>query len=225
MMNPKKASPLRHPLMAALDAEYARASKAKDLDRMAEVSAAVEALKRLWAEETPPIAVVTPTTRHQPGIGAATQPPAATKEEEAPIDLPLPATPGSARRMTMRDILQVAGPSLPEEAESRRAAAKSRLKDAVLRVSALDDQIRYELAMQARNQNVAVMEMFREEAASLGLTVAALAQRIIDERHVQERRVMHAHAVLARVSAEIDQASGDAIDAAANAGIAEIERT
>ena len=126
--------------------------------------------------------------------------------------------------MTMTELLRRADPMpAPTRMAERRAAAKGRLKDAVLRVSALDDQIRYELAMQAHNRNIAVMTMFQAEAASRGLTVAALAEQIIAERRVHERRVMHAHAVLARVSAEIDQATGDTIDAIVDAGMAEIE--
>jgi hypothetical protein len=106
----------------------------------------------------------------------------------------------------------------------RRAAAKRRLGAVVAMTSSgPDDQMRYDLALQAINRNVTAMEMFTAEAAVLGITVAELAERVVGERRARERRMMQAHAILARVSAEIDRATGDAIDVAAEAGIREIE--
>ena len=216
MMNQQK-TPLRAPLLAALDKEYAEASRRKDLDRMAEIVSIVESLQGTAAAVPPPL-----TVAEAPELVAPAE---ARSILEPPTEpLPLPAAPAGAVGVTLQQLLRSAGPAIETENHAeRRAAAKGRLKDAVLRVSALDDQIRYELAMQAHNRNIAVMTMFQAEAVSRGLTVAALAEQIIAERRVHERRVMHAHAVLARVSAEIDQATGDTIDAIVDAGMAEIE--
>jgi hypothetical protein len=106
----------------------------------------------------------------------------------------------------------------------RREAAKVRLKDAVLKQgqNLLAEQIRYELALQAKNGNAIVMGLFETEARILEISIDGLAQRIIDDRRAEERRMMHLYAVMARVSAAIDRATGDGIDEWADAGVAEI---
>ena len=225
MRNRNNPVPLRQPLLAALDKEYAEASRHKDLGRMAEISAAVEALTNLWAPATP-----TAPAPEAPAVTLVAVP----EEEEPPavVEMPevrtLPAAPGNRMtHLSVGDILRSVAP-MPGHQEAdqhRRATAKGRLKDAVLRVASttVAGQVRYELAMQALNRNIEVMKMFAAEAASLGTTVASLAEQIVTQRRAQERRIMHAHAVLARVSAEIDRASGDGIDQAADVGIAEIE--
>jgi len=220
MKNRTNSTPLRQPLLAALDREYAEASRRKDLDRMAEVSAVVEALNRVWASPAP-------TSEAPAAPEQAPAPVAMLVEEEPAAVIELPAAPGN--RMThlpIGDILRSVAPMPePEGDQKRREAAKSRVKDAVLRVASttIAGQVRYELAMQAINSNLEVMKMFAAEASALGTTVAVLAGQIISQRRAQERRIMHAHAVLARVSAQIDLSSGDGIDEAADAGIVEIE--
>jgi hypothetical protein len=107
----------------------------------------------------------------------------------------------------------------------RRAIAKSTVMDAVTKAGqvTLGDQMRYELALQAKNQNVRAMDLLQAEAGVLGLAVGALADRIVEDRRTRERRMMHVYAILARASAQIDKAAGLEIDHLAAAAIREIE--
>jgi hypothetical protein len=106
----------------------------------------------------------------------------------------------------------------------RRAAAKARVTEAVNRKgqATVSDQMRYELALKARNENVHAMALLEPEAGILKIGVAELAQRIIEDRQVRERRMTHVYAILARTSAEIDEATGADIDATADVAVREI---
>jgi hypothetical protein len=209
--------------MAALDTEYAHASRRKDLERMGEITAAAEVLRRLW-DSTPPPPEPTPP----PPPPVVVRPVVVEPPEPLPIPPIAPLLPMvPTGEYSIQELIMRADPrptAYDQSDSDRREAARRRLKDAVATVSSgPDDQMRYDLALQAINRNVTAMEMFTAEAAVLGITVAELAERVIGERRARERRMMQAHAILARVSAEIDQAIGDAIDVAAEAGIREIE--
>lgn len=106
----------------------------------------------------------------------------------------------------------------------RRAAAKARVMGAVISAAqtTLGDQMRYELALQAKNENVRAMALLELEASIVGRTVGKLAEQIIEDRRVRERRMMQVYAILARVSADIDKATASAIDTLADAGVREI---
>jgi hypothetical protein len=107
---------------------------------------------------------------------------------------------------------------------ARRAEAKRRVMEAVHKAAkiTLGDQMRYELALQAKNENVRAMALLEPEAGIRGLTVAVLAQGIVEDRRTRERRMMHVYAILARASAAIDQVSGLAMDVQADNAIREI---
>jgi len=156
---------------------------------------------------------------------------------EAPLEpqgLSLPPAP--AGEFSISDLLSRADPPdketgtpvryvVPERLDvDRRAMAKSRVMGAVTRAGQVttSDQMRYELALQAKNENVRAMALFETEAKVLGITVADLVGRIIEDRRTRERRMMQVYAILARVSAAVDKASGPAIDGLAEHAIAEI---
>ena len=154
-------------------------------------------------------------------------------EPRAPLP-PLPPAP--AGEFSISDLLSRAEPPdketgtpvryvVPERLDvDRRAMAKSRVMGAVTRAGQVttSDQMRYELALQAKNENVRAMALFETEAKVLGITVADLVGRIIEDRRTRERRMMQVYAILARVSAAVDKASGPAIDGLAEHAIAEI---
>src|SRR5262245_5678819 len=207
---------VRDPLLAVLEGEYARAIRAKQVEKAEEIAKIVEAVKRVWSEPLAEMQLMADAPVVAGPVQEWTPPP-------EPIEPPAEQLPpvGDYR---LRDLIE----SIPEGMwgdDERRTDAKHRLKDAVLRAAhiTLGDQMRYELAMQAHNRNVTAMDLFREEAGILRVTVADLAARIIAERKMRERRMMHAYAVLARLEAEIDRSTGQHIEALAEAGIREIQ--
>jgi hypothetical protein len=218
-------TPVRQPLLHVLQVEYERAAKAKNLPRMEEITGIVEALNRLWSDPVPSVAEqhssAPPVIRNdlllpEPAEWAPQQLPPLPEPPE-PSDLP-PVP------FQLQDLLN----SVPEGLwgdEERRADAKGRVKDAVLRVTheVMAMQMRYELALQAHNRNHRALELFEPEAIILGISVADLAGRIINERRTAERRMQHVYTLLARISAEIDQATGNDIDSLTEAGIREIQ--
>lgn len=108
----------------------------------------------------------------------------------------------------------------------RRKAARALIAAAVAQASrnTTDNQVRYELALQAKNGQVRAMSLFEPEAATLAITIAALADRIVGERHARERRMMQVYAIQARVLGELDRATGDDIDATAASAALEINQ-
>lgn len=54
--------------------------------------------------------------------------------------------------------------------------------------AAYEQQVRYEVALMARNKNLDAMRNMQPEAAARGMTVEALADMIIDERRAEEQR-------------------------------------
>ena len=216
-------APMRQPLLHVLQVEYERAAKAKNLTRMEEITGIVEALNRLWSDPVPPI-----TEQHSsapPDLRNDVLLPEPVEWVQPP-QLPLPTEPSDLPPVPfqLQDLLK----SVPEGLwgdEERRADAKGRVKDAVLRVTheVMAMQMRYELALQAHNRNNRALELFEPEAIILGISVADLAGRIINERRTAERRMQHVYTLLARISAEIDQATGNDIDSLTEAGIREIQ--
>jgi hypothetical protein len=84
------------------------------------------------------------------------------------------------------------------------------------------DQIRYEMALQAKNGRVSSMAQFEEEARISGVTVAVLADQIVAQRLALERRMSHVYTIQARALADIDRATGDAIDTITASAVSEI---
>lgn len=217
MRNRNKSVPLRTPLLGALDVEYARASKAKNLDRMAEIAAAIEALSRVWPELAAQ-AGEQPTQLHVPAALSGSVP--SMKFDDIPTPAELPPAPGES---SLQDILARVDELEWPDAE-RRVMALDRIKSAALNASriTLDQQIRYEVAFQAHNRNVGAMELMQPEAKIRNVTVDELAQHIITDRRTKERRMAYVYAILARAEAEIAQAVGARIDELAEAAIQEI---
>jgi hypothetical protein len=106
----------------------------------------------------------------------------------------------------------------------RRRAAKELVRRAVIEASqsTTDDQMRYELALQAHNDNVQALEMFAEEAKVAKVSAKELAERIITERRRRERRMMHIHAIQAQALIDLDNASGEAISTVERQAVAHI---
>lgn len=95
----------------------------------------------------------------------------------------------------------------------RRRAARERVQRAAQEASRLiaEGQMRYELALQAHNGNTNAMAILEGEAKAEGITVAALAERIIAERRRNERRLGQVYEVLARALKDIEAATGERI--------------
>lgn len=125
-------------------------------------------------------------------------------------------------------LLEIGGalPSLsnPDSEPMKRERAKSRVMGAVRRVgqSVIGDQVRYELALKAMNDNVVAIQLLEEEASIRKLSVRELAVQIVEDRRVRERRMMQVYAILARASANIDNATGRTIDTLADKAVQEI---
>jgi hypothetical protein len=238
--------PVTPPLLAALDHEYARATKAKDVDRMQEISRLIEAItggppKALEAVSAPARPALPPPPPTAPGapaapekgwsieelLKAASAPPAAPPSPPGildavqPIELPAPpqegdGTPQFLPPPPVDDVLTEG---------ARRRAAKASVRNAVAAVTrhSYDEQIRWEMALQARNQNPRAMSLFEDEAAALGCTIAELAEQIIQQRLVRERRVMRAWALQAEALNNLNKATGANIDSIAAAVVAELQ--
>jgi len=223
---------VRQAVLHVLDVEYGRSSRAKDLARMEEITDIVADLKKLWREtaaEAQPVVsedIATSPTIHDEPLPMPAFAPVQHVEEWTPPPPPEPPAPDlpPVGGYQLKDLLESVPEGLWGEDE-RRADAKGRLQAAVLRVmhDVLAMQMRYELALQAHNRNVRAIELFEPEANILGIGVADLASRIITERRTGERRMAHVYTILARASAEIDQAAEHDIEALAAAGIREIQ--
>ena len=85
-----------------------------------------------------------------------------------------------------------------------------------------DSQIRYEIALQARNGNLPAQEMLAEEASVYGIEVRSLADKIITARAIQEQRVMRAHARKAQALELLGNMAGPDIDKFADAAVKQI---
>jgi hypothetical protein len=200
-----------------------------------EAAQTVHELARVWPFDTPPPAAPLPAAPVFPPLAA-----------EGPI-MPLPEQPVRRRIWSMEHLLQRATPLEPPKGElpaateppappmpapplddtMRRRAAKEAVRRAVSDVSqsSADLQMRYELALQARNGNVQCLEMFEEEARAANVSIQELAERIIVDRRARERRMMQVHAIQARALAELDQAAGDEIGTVEQTAVEKIRGT
>lgn len=125
---------------------------------------------------------------------------------------------------TLLEIGSLPSLSNPDSEPMKRERAKSRVMGAVRRVgqSVIGDQVRYELALKAMNDNVVAIQLLEEEANIRKLSVRELAVQIVEDRRVRERRMMQVYAILARASANIDNATGRTIDTLADKAVQEI---
>jgi hypothetical protein len=88
----------------------------------------------------------------------------------------------------------------------------------------LPAQVRYEVALQARNGNFNAISMLSEEATILGTKVDDLAAHIIFERTIYEQRIMRAFTERARAIKAIQGLTGPLIDEACRVAVDEIKR-
>ncbi len=214
----RKPKPKQHRLTLAerLDALNARVAALEAGGVLAPIPVTPVAPETIEADPPPP-----DPPAPEPAVMLLDPPPDDPPPEIIPAAPALPPAPGS---FDLREVF--ARVDAPEETdEQRRVAARARLQAAVEKAaqSMPGGQVRYDLALQAHNGNVRAMGLLADEAAIKGRSVADLAASIIAERQGHEDRMMRAHAVLARVLAEVDHASGPAIDEAAMRGVAEIE--
>jgi len=107
---------------------------------------------------------------------------------------------------------------------SRRRAAKRQVDDAVFKAGqrVMAGQVRFEVALEAKNGRVDSVAMLEDEAKQRSMSVALLAEQIVAERRAMERRMMRVYAIQTRANSDIDAASGDAIDAIASVAAADI---
>ncbi len=137
-----------------------------------------------------------------------------------------PAIPAAiVRDLTTSEVLLVPPPAPePVDDTARRRAAKGAVRRAVagMAQNSHDLQMRYELALQAHNGNVEALEMMEQEAVLKGISASGLAEQIIVERRVRERRMMQVYAAQERAFRALETASGDAISIVEKAAIKEI---
>lgn len=143
-------------------------------------------------------------------------------------DLPEPAQP-QAPEVTLQEFVQSMQSQQAQftaamDDAARRKAAKQLVADAVLKAAqrVTKDQVRFEVAMEAKNGRVDSVSMLEEEAKAKGVGVGLLAEQIVVERRALERRMMWVHGVERRAIVDIDGASGDTIDAIASVAAADI---
>lgn len=112
----------------------------------------------------------------------------------------------------------------PSDDEQRRIAQRAvRQVSQVAVAHTLGDQIRYELAMQAKNGSAYATDLLSGEARERGMTIAELADDVVAERKRQERRMMKIREIEARTIAAIEIAEEAAITSIAMQGQSEIE--
>jgi hypothetical protein len=122
-------------------------------------------------------------------------------------------------------------PELPQAAEwssddnRRRHEALARVAAAVNEATAnsVQQQMRYELALRARNQNMEAMELLQPEAAALGLDVQALVDTIIADRQRREQRMARANAIGADFAVRVNSHRGSDIDSFADVTVSKIK--
>lgn len=223
-------APLRGPLLAALNVEYERAVKAKNLSRMAEVSAVIEALQHLWPNLAPapvPAPVVVAMPPAPPPMPEPEPAPPALLAVEALV-APLPPPPQEVGGLSMRDILHRADPMPPvvigNGQSERRREAREQVSHVVAEETRLTsaDQFKYELALMVANENIEAMADMQAAATAAGLPVKAYAQRTIAQHHARRRRAAQIYAIEEQALKAIDTATGDTIDAIAAGAVRDI---
>lgn len=111
----------------------------------------------------------------------------------------------------------------PLDDAARRRAAKAHIRRAAHEFAFTEnDRVLYEHALMAHNGNVSAMEIIKPMAQANGLTVAAMADRIITENTTKARRMSYVNAIQTTALAALDQATGDQIDALEQDAVAKI---
>lgn len=240
----------RKPLLDAADVEMTRAFK--DPAKQDEIEARRQALRDVTehpdieAAQTPaelakvwplptdnPTPPVIPPVLHMPAdkpkswsLSELLQRAEATPEPEPePVLSVLEPAPSHASSIELPP--EAPRPPEPDTGLSdsqRRSAARVLIAEAVSEASrrANTNQVRYEMALQAKNGQVTAMSLFEEEAAIRNVTVSVLAEQIVAQRLALERRMSHVYTIEARALSDIEKATGDAIDALAAAAATEI---
>jgi hypothetical protein len=185
---------------------------------MAEVAAVSDALAKLWSGAAP--------MAEPPAV-----PPPAMEPEPEP--LPIPAAPGGMAGLSIRDIVSRIDPmpvinSMPvtkiNDQGDRRRAARAKVQETVAEVNRLTngDQLRYELALMVVNENIEAMGDLKDAAAAASLPVKDYAKRVIAAHTARRRRAAQVYAIEERALKDIDQATGDAIEAIAERAVKDI---
>lgn len=106
----------------------------------------------------------------------------------------------------------------------RRRAARALVEEAVAQVNRLtnSEQLRYELALMVVNQNIEAMSDLKDAAAAAGLPVVEYAKRAIAVHTARRRRAAQVYASEERALKDIDQATGDEIEAVAERAVKDI---
>lgn len=110
--------------------------------------------------------------------------------------------------------------------QESRYAVKARVKQAADTAvsNSMTDQIRWEMAVRARNGDAYAIEQFSGEANERGVKVNWLVDEIIAERRAREKKVMRIYQIHARVQAALDIADDVMLADLARDGIAEINK-
>jgi len=170
------------------------------------------------------------------GVEVAAPAPIAPRHDEPPLFGVGPELvahePDFQTEMSWKDIVtRVDGASdddvlgAPADDEPDRVEAKRKIKEAARNAAilTLDDQIRYELAMQAINGSIYAIDLFQGEARELGTTVEALARSVVGARRGKEKLMMRIHEIAARITTDLDATPAMELAAAVQRGIAEID--
>lgn len=108
--------------------------------------------------------------------------------------------------------------------DEHRAVASEAVQSAArfVRERLLSDQIRWEIAIRARNGSAADMAKLDAEAKARGITIEALVDGVIEARGMIEDGTAALNAIEVQAIREVETASGDGIWAALGRGIARI---
>ena len=117
-------------------------------------------------------------------------------------------------------------PPVPPTDDEIRAAAILMIKEAAANLTALSnrDQIKYELAMQAKNGSAYAQSLFVSEAKDMGISVNDLAGQVLGRRKDHEALIMRVSAVEARVLSAIGGIAIDDLPYAVEAAIDELKK-
>jgi len=112
----------------------------------------------------------------------------------------------------------------PPSDEVRRRNVADEIRWAVEQTCHVDEsaRIRYELALQARNQNIRALTLFSDEASAKGVRVSDLIEAVILDREARENRMMRAYAIQARLIRDLERVSGEMIEDVGRKGVEEI---
>lgn len=113
---------------------------------------------------------------------------------------------------------------LPASDDEHRAVASEAVQVAArfVRERLLSDQIRWEMAIRARNGSAEALAKLQAEAAARGISIDALVDGVIQARGMVEDGTANLNAIEVEALASIDAASGEGIWAALAEAIARI---